>query len=204
MIFAGEAYNVEQGITNDLFPNERDSTPGCIYNATPEDHIDVNGGTRFRPTTTPSDLIDFVFFMRFLGPPARGQSSVSSNNGQALFNSIGCVLCHTAVLTTSRNQTAALSNVAVNLYSDLLLHNMGSGLADGIAQGFAAGNEFRTPPLWGVGQRLFFLHDGRTDDLTTAILAHASSGSEANAVIAKYSALTPTQKQDLLNFLRSL
>jgi CxxC motif-containing protein (DUF1111 family) len=81
---------------------------------------------------------------------------------------------------------------------------MGSGLEDGIAQGNAAGDEFRTPPLWGLGQRIFFLHDGRTKDLTVAIALHASSGSEANAVIAAYNALTDQQKQDLINFLRSL
>ncbi|MCU1235935.1 MAG: Thiol oxidoreductase-like protein [Candidatus Solibacter sp.] len=203
-IFAGEAYNVEQGVTNDVFPNERDSTAGCLFNPTPEDHIDVNGGTRFRPTTTPSDIIDFVFFMRFLAPPARGPSTSSSGNGEDLFTSTGCALCHTPSLKTSGSVTAALSNKDANLFSDLLVHNMGSGLADGISQGFAAGNEFRTAPLWGLGQRLFFLHDGRTSDLTVVVAAHASPGSEANGVIAKFNALTAQQKQDLLQFLRSL
>ena len=81
---------------------------------------------------------------------------------------------------------------------------MGSGLSDGIAQGAATADEFRTAPLWGLGQRLFFLHDGRTTDLIEAIDAHKSSGSEANAVVKKFSALKPSQMQDLLNFLRSL
>ena len=81
---------------------------------------------------------------------------------------------------------------------------MGAGLADGITQGSASGDEFRTAPLWGLGQRLFFLHDGRTSDLAVAIAAHASSGSEANGVIAVYNALPSQQKQQLLNFLRSL
>jgi CxxC motif-containing protein (DUF1111 family) len=94
--------------------------------------------------------------------------------------------------------------VSANLFSDLLVHNMGAGLADGIAQGFAAGDEFRTAPLWGIGQRLFFLHDGRTSDLLTAIGAHASAGSEANQVINAFNSLTGQQKQDLVNFLRSL
>jgi CxxC motif-containing protein (DUF1111 family) len=107
-------------------------------------------------------------------------------------------------LSTSSNVTAALSNVTANLYSDLIVHNMGAGLADGITQGSATGNEFRTAPLWGLGQRLYFLHDGRTSDLATAIAAHSSSGSEANAVISKYNALSAQQQQDLLNFLRSL
>jgi CxxC motif-containing protein (DUF1111 family) len=81
---------------------------------------------------------------------------------------------------------------------------MGTGLADGVTQGAAQGNEWRTAPLWGLSQRLFYLHDGRTSDLGTAIAAHASTGSEANAVIANYQALSAQAKQDLLNFLKSL
>ncbi len=81
---------------------------------------------------------------------------------------------------------------------------MGSGLADGIKQGTAAGDEFRTAPLMGVGQRLFLLHDGRTGDLNQAVLDHASSGSEANAVVAKYQGLDPSSVHELFTFLRSL
>jgi CxxC motif-containing protein (DUF1111 family) len=81
---------------------------------------------------------------------------------------------------------------------------MGSGLADGVSQGVATGNEFRTAPLWGLGQRIFFLHDGRTSDLLQAIAAHSSQGSEANAVVAAFNALSDSAQQDLLNFLRSL
>jgi CxxC motif-containing protein (DUF1111 family) len=203
-IFAGEAYNVEQGVTNDLFPSERDYTTGCLYNAGPEDHVDANGGRPDRPSPEVSDLVGFVFFMRFLAPPARGQITNSVTNGQNLFSSVGCALCHTPSMQTSTSVTAALSSTTANLYSDLIVHNMGTGLQDGISQGFASGAEFRTAPLWGLGQRLFFLHDGRTNDLRAAIAAHASPGSEANAVIANYNALSFRQKQDLLNFLRSL
>jgi CxxC motif-containing protein (DUF1111 family) len=89
-------------------------------------------------------------------------------------------------------------------YSDFALHSMGDGLADGIIQGNAAGDEFRTAPLWGIGQRLFFLHDGRTKDLLEAIQAHASQGSEANTVIGNFNALPASLQQDILNFLRSL
>jgi CxxC motif-containing protein (DUF1111 family) len=81
---------------------------------------------------------------------------------------------------------------------------MGSGLADGVSQGAASGDEFRTAPLWGLGQRLFFLHDGRTADVPQAIEAHASQGSEANSVVGAFNALSDSAKQDLLNFLRSL
>jgi CxxC motif-containing protein (DUF1111 family) len=81
---------------------------------------------------------------------------------------------------------------------------MGSGLMDYVSQGAAGWQEWRTTPLWGLGQRMFLLHDGRTTDVREAILAHRSPGSEANAVIDKYTELPPAQEQDLLNFLRSL
>ena len=98
----------------------------------------------------------------------------------------------------------SMTNQPVNLFSDLALHNMGSGLADRVSQGLANGNEFRSAPLWGIGQRIFFLHDGRTSDLLVAIRAHASQGSEANKVIDNFNNLSVTAKQDILNFLRSL
>jgi CxxC motif-containing protein (DUF1111 family) len=81
---------------------------------------------------------------------------------------------------------------------------MGRNLADGVVQGSAAGDEFRTAPLWGLGQRVFFLHDGRTSDLLEAIAAHQSAESEANGVIRSFDGLPDSQKQDVLNFLRSL
>jgi len=81
---------------------------------------------------------------------------------------------------------------------------MGTGLADGIAQGNASGDEFRTAPLWVLGQRLFFLHDGRTADLMQAIQAHASQNSEADAVVSGFNALPAATKQDIISFLRSL
>ena len=81
---------------------------------------------------------------------------------------------------------------------------MGSGLADDIVQGNAGPDEFRTAPLWGVGQRVFFLHDGRTQDLVVAIHQHAGSGSEANGVVTRFNRLSESEKQDILNFLRSL
>ena len=90
------------------------------------------------------------------------------------------------------------------LYSDLLLHDMGSGLADGVSQGQAGPGEFRTAPLWGLGQRLFLLHDGRTADLRVAIRAHHGWGSEANTVVSNYYRLPEAAKQDLFNFMRSL
>jgi CxxC motif-containing protein (DUF1111 family) len=97
-----------------------------------------------------------------------------------------------------------MSNVTYHPFSDFALHHMGQDLADGVTQGLAGADEFRTAPLWGVGQRLFFLHDGRTADLLIAIEQHRSPGSEANAVIHKFNRLSVDQQQALLNFLRSL
>jgi CxxC motif-containing protein (DUF1111 family) len=97
-----------------------------------------------------------------------------------------------------------MSFVQYHPFSDFALHHMGSNLADGINQGVATGDEFRTAPLWGIGQRIFFLHDGRTQDLLDAIQEHSSSGSEANRVIRNFNNLGTEQKQELVNFLRSL
>jgi CxxC motif-containing protein (DUF1111 family) len=105
---------------------------------------------------------------------------------------------------SSTSPSAALSNQTVNLFSDLLVHHMGKGLADGIAQGSAGPDEFRTAPLWGVGQRIFFLHDGRTSNLVQAIRAHKSRGSEANKVIDRFDRLTTEEQQGIIDFLRSL
>lgn len=201
LIFSGEAYNVEQGVTSELFPDERDQTPGCLFNQTPEDHTDVNETV---PEASQGDVVLFALFMKFLAPPSPAPATTSINNGRSLFDRIGCTLCHTPTLTTGNHSSAALRNKPVNLYSDLLLHDMGTGLADGVSQGDATGREFRTAPLWGLGQRLFFLHDGRSRNLIDAIQQHASQGSEASDVVSQFNSLSQSQKQDLLNFLRSL
>jgi len=206
-IFSGEAYNVEQGVTNELFPQERDETAGCLFNTTPENHTNFDAT---QPTDVPSDAVKFALFMSFLAPPAPASDTPSTINGRRLFKEIGCALCHTPSLPTGNVSSPALRGKRANLFSDLLLHNMGPKLADNILQGNARGDEFRTAPLWGLGQRIFFLHDGRTSDLREAIQAHASHGnlefgpSEANRVIAIFNALGEAQKQDILNFLRGL
>jgi CxxC motif-containing protein (DUF1111 family) len=105
---------------------------------------------------------------------------------------------------SSTAPSAALSNQTANLFSDLLVHHMGEGLADGITQGGAGPDEFRTAPLWGVGQRAFFLHDGRTSILVDAIRAHKSKGSEANRVIDHFNRLSVEEQQAVIDFLRSL
>lgn len=213
LMFVGEAYNVEQGVSNELFPNERNAVPGCIFNGSPEDATNILNGNNGSPnfgsligsaSEMSSDLMNFAVFGRLSAPPTPAPLTTSSRNGAFLFAAVGCALCHSPRLTTGNSRFTGMSNVTYNPYSDFALHHMGSGLADGISQGAAGPDQFRTAPLWGLGQRLFFLHDGRTADLMQAIQSHNSSGSEASTVTRRFNSLSPSQMQDLLNFLRSL
>jgi CxxC motif-containing protein (DUF1111 family) len=259
-MFAGEAYNVEEGVTNDLFPNKRNASAmpnitasaaanaQCLPNALPEDTTssvdNFSPPSASLPSDLNSDVVNFTIFMRTLAPPtpavpftssstastqvaaatassaiAAAASSSSSTStpsaasvqaGFQTFNNIGCSGCHIVSQTTGNilqldvNTNPAVSNITINTFSDYAVHSMGTGLADGVSQGTANGNQFRTAPLWGVGQRVFFLHDGRTNNLLTAIEQHASSGSEANQVINAFNMLSTTQQQNILNFLRDL
>jgi len=271
-MFAGEALNVELGVSNELFPNERSAVAGCVFNTTPEDSTpatgpdpqDSSGATTGTATQMASVKENLVIFMRFNAPrtPACTPTTTadpttcfttatippvppvtvtvgSVTDGANLFTSIGCAFCHSPNLTTAASQFSPpggndLNNVTFHPYSDFALHHMGENLADGVSQGIAGPDEFRTAPLWGIGERLVFLHDGRTSDLLAAIKAHASPssgcatittvetfeiasgffaplsppsvscGSEATAVINKFNKLTAQQRQDILNFLRSL
>jgi CxxC motif-containing protein (DUF1111 family) len=229
LLFAGEAYNVEMGLTSELFPTERDPNPKCQTDTVPNNITGRTGITD--PDLLLSDIEKFSLFMRFLAPPAPSATvpggAASITHGQQVFSDIGCALCHTPSLQTSTTTVAALSNQPVALFSDLAVHRMGPKLADNILQGNAGPDEFRTAPLWGLGQRIFLLHDGRTTDLVQAIQAHSSGGnswafgafseaftgersglafapSEANRVIENYGQLGDSAQQDLLNFLRSL
>ena len=211
LLFAGEAYNVEMGVTNEMFQNEINTKSGCSTNGIPESPSNPDATSPFDAL---SDIEDFSYFSRNLAAPTPSATTpggaTSINAGRNTFNQIGCAQCHTPSFTTAASSTAALSGKQANLFSDLLVHNMGPGLADSIVQGLANGDEFRTAPLWGLGQRVFFLHDGRTSNLNTAIAAHASNGngqfqsSEANASVNNFNALPDASKQNLLNFLRSL
>jgi CxxC motif-containing protein (DUF1111 family) len=201
MVFSGEAYNVEMGITNEAFQTERDESRSCQFASTPNSITDADAANAVDAL---SSIEKFSHFMRFLAAPTPAPDTPSIVRGRALFSSTGCALCHTPTLTTGWSAVASLSGKAVNLYSDLLIHDMGNGLADGVSQGEAGPREFRSAPLWGLGQRVFFLHDGRTSDLIEAIEQHESSGSDANQVIGLYKGLNNQEKQNLLNFLRSL
>jgi CxxC motif-containing protein (DUF1111 family) len=216
------------GISNEIFPQDR-PLPSEDQQGTglPANCLNLSGAgypedtTNFAATgnssdvfaqnaSIPSDVVQFAMFMRLLAPPIPsgdmpgGAASISQ--GQALFNSIGCATCHTAALqsTQASSFTPSLANSPVNAFSDLEIHHMGRGLADNVSQGTAGGDQFRTAPLWGLGQRIFFLHDGRTTNLLIAIQDHSSDGSEATQVIENFRALSASQQQDILNFLRSL
>jgi CxxC motif-containing protein (DUF1111 family) len=232
LLFSGEAYNVEMGITNELFQTERDLNPNCQTDTTPNDITGKNGLAD--ADSTLSDIEQFALYMRFLGAPIPSTTApggaASITRGQQAFNSVGCSMCHTPSLKTSNTTIVAFANKSVPLFSDLAVHHMGPTLADNVIQGGAGPDEFRTAPLWGIGQRVFFLHDGRTNDLLQAIQLHASgpgtrpnnnvatsnvtanwggnsSGtapSEANRVIASFNNLSNASQQDVLNFLRSL
>jgi CxxC motif-containing protein (DUF1111 family) len=233
-MFAAEAYNVEMGITNELFPTATEEDPGCQGPDKPEpndvtrtQNNDVGPPANqsfFNPVHLLADWMQFTLLMRFTdGPQPDPNPSASAQRGRVVFNAIGCALCHTPQMQTAPTMNSAvLENRPVNLFSDLLVHHMGAGLADNIIQGQAGPDEFRTTPLWGVGQRLFFLHDGRTSDLLQAILLHFSPASyansatatstaspafpasEANAVIQNFRKLSTADQQAVLDFLRSL
>ena len=223
-IFTGEAYNVEMGISNLLFTQDR-PLPGedQFGSGLPSNCLNLSGSGYpediSNPKATPNaavldDVSAFANFMRFLAAPPQGGvvlngqqvSPQSIANGSSLFNAIGCATCHNPSPGTTQvsNLVPGLSSVAVPAFSDIEIHHMGGGLADNVSQGGAGGDQFRTAPLWGLGQRIFLLHDGRTTDLRVAIESHASRGSEATNVEDNFDALSPSQQQDLLNFLRSL
>ena len=229
LLFSGEAYNVEMGISNEIFQQDRplpEEELGLMGNGFPTNCLNLAGkgypedttnftaaqgtvGTAANATIL-SDIEAFAQFMRLLAPPVPSTTTpggaTSIANGNSLFNSVGCEICHTPVINSTQpsNITSSLGSTAVAAFSDLEIHHMGTGLADNVSQGGAGGDQFRTAPLWGLGQRIFLLHDGRTTNLLTAIQAHSSNGSEANVVLSNFAALSASQQQDLLNFLRSL
>jgi CxxC motif-containing protein (DUF1111 family) len=195
-----------------LFPQERNEKAACrTYNVTPEDTSNYSMATGSAAAVL-SDIEAFANFMRMLAPPTPAPVTASTANGRAEFVSVGCAACHTPTLTTgkaiatgsARSPSPSLSSQPVNLFSDLLVHHMGTGLADGLTQGAAGPDEFRTAPLWGLGQRVYFLHDGRASDLLSTIQAHQSQGSEASQVVRQFNKLSAGSQQDVLNFLRSL
>lgn len=189
-IFAGDAYLNEMGITSPTFsmevrPQGNSIPAGADTVADPED---FNGARTNRVTD----------FMRFTASPAGALGTIQQ---RALFQKVGCAGCHTPSMTTGPNPVAGLSNQTVNLYSDLLVHDMGPALADGVVQGQASGSEWRTAPLWGLRFRPFLLHDGRARSIDEAIRLH---GGEATRSVKTYNALSSTERATLLSFLQGL
>jgi len=208
LLMSGGEYNVQMGVTNETFPNEMDQTSGCVFNPVPETVTNFTPG--ILTELFPGDAERSEYFIQWLAPPTPAPSTASTRNGKTQFTNAGCVYCHTTSFKTPPTSRPALGNITINLYSDLLVHHMGPGLADGLAQGQAGPDEFRTAPLWGIGQRLFFNHDGRTSDIVQAIENHFSLGngtypaSEANQSVTNFNAMSSKNQQDLVNFLRSL
>ncbi len=226
-IFAGEAYNVEMGITTELFPQATEEDPNCNGAGKPAPNDVVRTASNDRgnqafnnPIHILPDWMEFSMLMRFMDAPQPDPTpGASAVRGRHLFDSTGCSLCHTPRMQTApAMNTPVLEDRPVHLYSDLLIHHMGANLADNIIQGAAGPDEFRTQPLWGVGQRIFFLHDGRTSNIIDAILTHYSPAadadtvkrtpafpaSEANATVQNFLGLSETDKREIVDFLRSL
>ncbi|PYL00229.1 MAG: hypothetical protein DME19_05870 [Verrucomicrobia bacterium] len=139
-------------------------------------------------------------FMRLLGPPPRVPLTRSAMAGEKLFAQIGCAICHQPTMFTGPNIDPALDRKAVRLFSDLLLHDMGS-LGDGIAQGTARPREMKTPPLWGLRARARYLHDGRAATIQEAVRAHDGEGRRARE---RFTQFGPVQRTFLLDFLNSI
>ena len=197
LAFGADAYRNEMGITNDLFPTEvafgirPEQIKACDPLPDPEDVADRRTGRR--------GIDNFASFMRFLAPLPRGDVGARELAGEQLFSEIGCAACHTPVLHTAPNASPTFNRQPVRLFSDLLLHDIGTG--DGIPQAAAADREIRTPALWGLRFRRPLLHDGSAVTIEDAIRRH---GGEAHRSRDLFERLGDPGRQSLLAFLGSL
>jgi CxxC motif-containing protein (DUF1111 family) len=178
--FMAAAQRDQMGLTNPLVPR---------------DHVDGCGANMTSPEADGVPLTSLVAFLNTIDPPVP-PPEVLTSPGAALFAAIGCATCHTPSIPGPGSPAAA--ELPVHLYSDLLLHDMGPALDDGIVQGQATGRMFRTMPLWRVSERSHFLHDGRATTITKAIAAH---GGQAAAAAKAFKALSDADKAALLEFL---
>jgi CxxC motif-containing protein (DUF1111 family) len=197
LTFGADAYRNEMGITNDIFVAEsaHGITPEqfrrCDPRPEPEDVRE--------PATGRRGIDNFEAFMKFLAPIGRGAVGEAEHDGERLFIAIGCAACHTPAFTTGPSANPLFNRVTVPLFSDLLLHDVGTG--DGIAQGAALPEEIRTPALWGLRLRRPLLHDGRAATIDDAIRHHRG---EADLALRGYTQLSPDERARVLAFLRSL
>jgi len=197
LAFSGDAYRNEMGITNDLFPVE--SAPGidpetlrlCSPKQRVEDVRERRTGLR--------GIDNFENFMKLLAPIARGPVDESVSRGEVLFAAVGCSKCHIPTLQTGASNNPVFDRKAVPLYSDLLLHDIGTG--DGIPQSFAVAEEIRTPALWGLRLRRPLMHDGASPNLSHVIERHQG---EASRSVSAFHSLGEADQSALLAFLNSL
>jgi CxxC motif-containing protein (DUF1111 family) len=197
LTFGADAYRNEMGITNDIFPQE------VAFGITPEqmrvcDRIPDPEDIR-DPRTRRRGVDNFATFMRFLAPVGREGVTDQVREGEQVFAAIGCATCHVPSLETGPSANPLFDRKPVALFSDLLLHDVGTG--DGIKQGAAATNEIRTPALWGLRLRRPLLHDGSAATVDEAVRKH---GGEAGLALRGFVRLSDTERSALLAFLRSL
>ncbi|WP_194528929.1 di-heme oxidoredictase family protein [Zobellia roscoffensis] len=192
------AFSGDLGITSSLFPDENcNGTLNC-------DEI-ANGGN---PEITDENLDKVTFYSATLSVPARRDvDDEDVLKGKELFNTIHCSGCHIAVHETGAYEIDALANQTIRPYTDLLLHDMGEGLADNAPEYRASGVEWRTPPLWGVGlietvnDHTNLLHDGRARTIEEAILWH---GGEAEEIKNRFMALDKEERGQIIRFIETL
>ena len=195
--FGADAYRNEMGITNDLFPAEaafgvsESQMRICDPIPDPEDRRD--------PATRRRGIDNFESFMRFLAPVPRARVNSDTLAGERSFAAIGCANCHVPLLTTGPSANPLFNRRPVPLFSDLLLHDVGTG--DGIEQAAAAASEIRTPALWGLRLRRPLLHDGSAATISEAVMRHRG---EAETARLGYERLASGDREELLAFLRSL
>ena len=194
--FAADAYRNEMGVTNRYFPTEN-APNGDLVRLAKTDFVQ---DPEDAPATGLADFEKVANFMLFLAAPPVTKPTPVTASGKMLFDVAACSLCHTPTMRTGYNKIAALNNKEVRLYSDLLLHDMGS-LGDGIVQETATGRDFRTAPLWGIAQSAPYLHDGRAVTIDEAIKAHDGEGKVSKD---RYLKLNKTQQKLLTDFVLSL
>jgi CxxC motif-containing protein (DUF1111 family) len=188
------------GITSELFSGQNctEAQPDCV--------AATAGGD---PEIGPEHLEAVIYYGKLLAVPARRDvSDPEVKQGEALFKDLGCTGCHTPTFTTGVDPDfPELSEQTIHPYTDLLLHDLGEALGDGRPDFDADGNEWRTPPLWGIGlfedvnDHTRYLHDGRARNLEEAVLWH---GGEAETSSAAFKALAQDERAALLRFLQSL
>ena len=195
------AFNGDMGLTTTLFP-----TPSCTAA-----QITCNTETQYgeQPEVRDVDLEKLTTYVSLLGVPARRNiDSPQTQQGERLFYQAQCNACHLARQKTGQASVhPEFNNKVIHPYTDLLLHDLGEGLADNRPDYEASGQEWRTAPLWGIGlvkvvnKHTFYLHDGRARNLTEAILWHGGEASQSQKAFRNFS---PTDREALVSFLESL